>query len=191
MIPVFTTYDQFRLDVKMKSVDRGGDPALLSAEVEENFRKQYYYCLNLFKELPPFERLEREIESAHRGVDSARAELILASGNPAIYIHNDIPTAASRKIFSCVQDDFRGVQKASSSSSANVSSSTGDIITGNEGTAGPSSLASDLEAGSDEGACCAPLPVIPFRSLTGGWYHVKSPQRWWTPRHFDCLRAGS
>jgi len=181
-------YDQLRLDVNMKPEDRGGDPALLSAEAEENFRKQYYYYLNLFKELTPFVRLEREIESAHREVDSVRAELISASGNPAIYVvHNDIPTAASRTIFVCAQDDFREVQHVSSS--ANVSSSTGDVITGDEGIAGPSSLASDLEAGSDEGARCAPVPVIPFQSLTGGWYHVKSPQRWWTPRRFVCLRA--
>jgi hypothetical protein len=53
-------------------------------------------------------------------------------------------------IFLCVQDDFR-----ESSSSANLSPSTSDVITGRgEGTAGPSSHISDLEAGSDrnEGA---------------------------------------
>jgi hypothetical protein len=54
---VFTKYDQFRRDIKLKLEDRDGDSALLDTEVEHTFARVY---LSKFRESVPFVRLERE-----------------------------------------------------------------------------------------------------------------------------------
>jgi hypothetical protein len=57
VIAVFTKYDQFRRNVKMKLEDQGRDPAPFDADVERIFNK--YYLANL-RGSPPFVRLESE-----------------------------------------------------------------------------------------------------------------------------------
>jgi hypothetical protein len=54
---VFTKYEQFRRDVKMKLEDQGRDPALFDADVEGIFNE--HYLANL-RGSPPFVRLESE-----------------------------------------------------------------------------------------------------------------------------------
>jgi hypothetical protein len=57
VIAVFTKYDQFRRDIKMKLEDQHRDPALLNDEMERTFRE--HFLANL-KGPPPFVRLESE-----------------------------------------------------------------------------------------------------------------------------------
>ena len=59
VIAVFTKYDQFKRDTKMKLQDEGRDPEMmdLDAEVENIFKLHYLASLN---GSPPFVRLESE-----------------------------------------------------------------------------------------------------------------------------------
>ena len=58
VIAVFTKYDQFKRDIKMKLQDEGRDPETdLNAEVENTFNQHYLASLNGH---PPFIRLESE-----------------------------------------------------------------------------------------------------------------------------------
>jgi len=58
VIAVFTKYDQFKRDIKMKLEDEGRDPEMdLNAEVENIFNQHYLASLN---GPPPFVRLESE-----------------------------------------------------------------------------------------------------------------------------------
>jgi len=58
VIAVFTKYNQFKRDIKMKLQDEGRDPETdLNAEVENIFNQHYLASLN---GLPPFIRLESE-----------------------------------------------------------------------------------------------------------------------------------
>ena len=58
VIAVFTKYDQFKRDIKMKLEDEGRDREMdLNAEVENIFNQHYLAGLN---GLPPFIRLESE-----------------------------------------------------------------------------------------------------------------------------------
>ena len=58
VIAVFTKFDQFRRDIKMKLMDEGRDPGMdLNTEVENVFNQ--YYLANL-NGPPPFIRLEGE-----------------------------------------------------------------------------------------------------------------------------------
>jgi hypothetical protein len=57
VIAVFTKYDQFRRDIKMKLEDQHRDPALLNDEMERTFRE--HFLANL-QGPPPFVRLESE-----------------------------------------------------------------------------------------------------------------------------------
>jgi len=56
VVAVFTKYDHFRRDIKMKLEDQRRDPALLDAEVESVFNEHYLASLT---GPPPFVRLER------------------------------------------------------------------------------------------------------------------------------------
>ena len=56
VIAVFTKFDQFKRDMKMKLEDEGRDPEMdLNAEVENVFNEHYLASLN---GPPPFIRLE-------------------------------------------------------------------------------------------------------------------------------------
>ena len=56
VIAVFTKFDQFKRDIKMKLEDEGRDPEMdLDSEVENNFKQHYLAGLN---SSPPFIRLE-------------------------------------------------------------------------------------------------------------------------------------
>ena len=58
VIAVFTKYDQFKLDIKMKLEDEGRDPEMdFNAEVENIFNQHYMASLD---GPPPFIRLESE-----------------------------------------------------------------------------------------------------------------------------------
>jgi len=58
VIAVFTKFDQFKRDIKMKLEDEGRDPEIdLNAEVENIFNRHYMANLN---GPPPFIRLESE-----------------------------------------------------------------------------------------------------------------------------------
>ena len=58
VIAVFTKYDQFKCDIKMKLEDEGRDPEMeLNDEVENIFNQHYLASLN---GPPPFIRLESE-----------------------------------------------------------------------------------------------------------------------------------
>jgi len=58
VIAVFTKYDQFKHDIKMKLEDEGRDPEMdFNAEVENTFNQHYLARLN---GPPPFIRLESE-----------------------------------------------------------------------------------------------------------------------------------
>ena len=58
VIAVFTKFDQFKHDTKMKLEDEGSDPEIdLNAEVESRFQRHYLAELN---GSPPFIRLESE-----------------------------------------------------------------------------------------------------------------------------------
>jgi len=57
VIAVFTKYDQFRREVRMKLEDHGRDPGDLNAEMERIFNE--VFLANL-KESPPIVRLESE-----------------------------------------------------------------------------------------------------------------------------------
>jgi hypothetical protein len=58
VIAVFTKYDQFKRNIKMKLEDEGRDPETnLDAEVENIFKQHYLASLN---GPPPFIRLESE-----------------------------------------------------------------------------------------------------------------------------------
>jgi hypothetical protein len=57
VIAVFTKFDQFRRDVRIKLEDQHRDPALLNTEVERVFVE--HYLANL-RGSPPFVRLESE-----------------------------------------------------------------------------------------------------------------------------------
>jgi hypothetical protein len=57
MIAVFTKYDQFRHNIRMKLEDQLRDPALLNAKVESTFQKEY---LSNLRESVPFVCLEGE-----------------------------------------------------------------------------------------------------------------------------------
>jgi len=60
VIVVFTKYDQFRRDIRMKLEDQGrdpDDPAILNAEMERIFNEEFLANL---KESPPIVRLESE-----------------------------------------------------------------------------------------------------------------------------------
>jgi hypothetical protein len=64
VIAVFTKYDQFRRNIKMKLEDQNGDPALLDAEAASIFNQHY---LARFGGLPPFIGLESEVSDNYRG----------------------------------------------------------------------------------------------------------------------------
>ena len=58
VIAVFTKYDQFKHDIKIKLEDQGRDPEMdVNAEVENIFKQHYLASLN---GSPPFIRLESE-----------------------------------------------------------------------------------------------------------------------------------
>ena len=58
VIAVFTKFDQFKRDIKMKLEDEGHDPGMdLDTEVENIFNQHYLARLN---GPPPFIRLESE-----------------------------------------------------------------------------------------------------------------------------------
>jgi len=58
VVAVFTKYDQFKRDIKMKLEDEGCDREIdLNAEVENIFNRHYLASLN---GPPPFIRLESE-----------------------------------------------------------------------------------------------------------------------------------
>lgn len=58
VIAVFTKYDQFKRDIKMKLQDEGRDPGTgFDTEVESVFNRYYLGCLS---ESPPFVCLESE-----------------------------------------------------------------------------------------------------------------------------------
>jgi len=58
VIAVFTKYDQFKHDIKMKLEDEGRDPEMdFKTEVENTFNQHYMASLN---GPPPFIRLESE-----------------------------------------------------------------------------------------------------------------------------------
>jgi hypothetical protein len=57
VIAVFTKYDQFKRDIRIKCEDQHCDPALFDTEVERVFNE--HYLANL-KGPPPFIRLESE-----------------------------------------------------------------------------------------------------------------------------------
>jgi hypothetical protein len=57
VIAVFTKYDQFRRDMKMKLEDQCRNPALLNDEMERTFSEQFLANL---KGPPPFVCLESE-----------------------------------------------------------------------------------------------------------------------------------
>ena len=58
VIAVFTKFDQFKRDIKMKLQDEGRDPDIdLNTEVENEFKRHY---LDVLKGPPPFIRLESE-----------------------------------------------------------------------------------------------------------------------------------
>jgi hypothetical protein len=62
VIAVFTKYDQFKRNIKMKLEDEGRDPGIdLNAEVENIFKQHYLASLN---GPPPFIRLESECHGA-------------------------------------------------------------------------------------------------------------------------------
>jgi hypothetical protein len=124
--------------------------------------------------LSPF-RLTSLLECSGEA-DSVRVRIVSANDNLTInQVHCDVPPER-RTTFICVQDNFRELHGPLSSTG--VSASTAAAITDRgHGRAGPSSLVYDLEAGPSEGA--PPFPDISFRSLIGGWYHVKSPQPLW------------
>jgi hypothetical protein len=64
VIAVFTKYDQFRRNIKMKLEDQNRDPALLDAEAESIFSQHYLARLG---SLPPFIGLESEVSDNYRG----------------------------------------------------------------------------------------------------------------------------
>jgi hypothetical protein len=55
VIAVFTKYDQFRRNIKIKLEDQDRDPALLNDEMERIFSEQYLANL---RSSPPFVHLE-------------------------------------------------------------------------------------------------------------------------------------
>jgi hypothetical protein len=57
VVAVFTKYDQFRRDIRIKLEDQHHDPSLLDTEVENVFNKYY---LSGLTGSPPFIRLESE-----------------------------------------------------------------------------------------------------------------------------------
>ena len=60
MIAVFTKFDQFKRDIRMKVEDQdrdADDPAILKAEMERIFNEEFLANL---KESPPIVRLESE-----------------------------------------------------------------------------------------------------------------------------------
>ena len=60
VIAVFTKFDQFKRDIKMKLQDEGRDPDIdLNTEVENEFKRHYLASLN-GPQAPPFIRLESE-----------------------------------------------------------------------------------------------------------------------------------
>ena len=62
VIAVFTKYDQFKRNIKMKFEDEDRDPEIeLDAETETIFKQQYMANLN---GAPPFIRLESEDHGA-------------------------------------------------------------------------------------------------------------------------------
>ena len=62
MIAVFTKYDQFKRNIKMKLEDEGRDPVMdLDSEVEKIFKEHYLASLN---GPPPFVCLESEDHGA-------------------------------------------------------------------------------------------------------------------------------
>jgi hypothetical protein len=63
VIAVFTKYDQFRRDIRIKLEDQHRDPSLLDTEVENVFNEHYVAGLT---GPPPFIRLESEDFNDHR-----------------------------------------------------------------------------------------------------------------------------
>ena len=60
VIAVFTKYDQFKRNIRMKLEDQGRDPDIdLDAEVENKFKQHYLSGLQVDSS-PPFIRLESE-----------------------------------------------------------------------------------------------------------------------------------
>ena len=58
VVAVFTKYDQFKRDIRMRLEDEGRDPRMeLNTEVENIFNQHYLANLN---GRPPFVRLESE-----------------------------------------------------------------------------------------------------------------------------------
>jgi hypothetical protein len=55
VIAVFTKYDQFRREIKMKLEDQHRDPAHVDVDVENIFKSHFLSCL---KGSPPFVCLE-------------------------------------------------------------------------------------------------------------------------------------
>jgi hypothetical protein len=62
---VFTKFDQFRRNIKIKLEDQHRDPSLLDAEVESLFNEHYLRSLT---GPPPFIRLESEDVDGHRNM---------------------------------------------------------------------------------------------------------------------------
>jgi hypothetical protein len=61
VIAVFTKFDQFRRDIRMKVEDQdrdAGDPAIFNAEMERIFNEEF--LVNLKEPPPPIVRLESE-----------------------------------------------------------------------------------------------------------------------------------
>jgi hypothetical protein len=58
VIAVFTKFDQFKFNIKMKLEDENRDPAMFDCEVEKIFREQYLSPLGTPP--PPYISLESE-----------------------------------------------------------------------------------------------------------------------------------
>jgi hypothetical protein len=72
MVAVFTKYDQFRRNIRIKLEDQHRDPSLLDAEVENVFIEHY---LAAIAGSPPFIRLESEDFDDHRDMYPTKLSL--------------------------------------------------------------------------------------------------------------------
>jgi hypothetical protein len=73
VIAVFTKYDQFRRDIKIKLEDLHRDPSLLDAEIENVFNEHYLAWLT---GPPPFICLESRDADDHRDTYSTKLSLV-------------------------------------------------------------------------------------------------------------------
>ena len=61
IIAVFTKFDQFRRNIRMKLEDEGRNPGIvLKTEVESTFNRRYLASLNALNGPPPYICLESE-----------------------------------------------------------------------------------------------------------------------------------